>query len=88
MNRAIAIGFRDGPEAGLAELDRIGAAPELDGYYLLPAARADFLRRAGRVDEAAVAYEAALRLAPAEHDRRFLRRRLEGLRGPASRLER
>ena len=45
LNRAIAIGFRDGPEAGLAELDRVGAAPELDGYYLLPAARADFLRR-------------------------------------------
>jgi RNA polymerase sigma-70 factor (ECF subfamily) len=80
LNRAIAIGFRDGPDTGLAELDRIGAAPELDGYYLLPAARADFLRRQGRSDEAAVAYRAAVRLAPAEHDRRFLQRRLQSLR--------
>ena len=47
FNRAIAIGMRDGPEAGLAELDRVAAAPELDGYYLLPAARADFARAAG-----------------------------------------
>jgi RNA polymerase sigma-70 factor, ECF subfamily len=80
LNRAIAIGFRDGPEAGLAELDLVAAAPGLDGYYLLPAARADFLRRQGLPDEAAVAYRAAVRLAPAEHDRRFLQRRLESLR--------
>jgi RNA polymerase sigma-70 factor, ECF subfamily len=80
LNRAIAIGFRDGPEAGVAELDRVVAAPGLDGYYLLPAARADFLRRQGRADDAAAAYDAALALAPTERDRRFLRRRLESLR--------
>jgi RNA polymerase sigma-70 factor (ECF subfamily) len=79
LNRAIAIGMRDGPEAGLAELDRITAASELDGYYLLPAARADFARRLGRTADAAVAYDAALRLAPTEPDRRFLRRRLDAL---------
>ena len=80
LNRAIAIGFRDGPEAGLAELDLVAAAPGLDGYYLLPAARADFLRRQGRADDAAAAYDAALALAPTERDRRFLRRRLQSLR--------
>ena len=79
FNRAIALGMRDGPETGLAELDRVAAAPELDGYYLLPAARADFARRLGRSAEAAHAYRAALRLAPAEPDRRFLRRRLDAL---------
>ena len=79
LNRAIAIGMRDGPEAGLTELDRIDAAPELDGYYLLPAARADFARRLGRTADAAIAYDAALRLAPTEPDRRFLRRRLDAL---------
>jgi len=71
--------MRDGPEAGLTELDRIDAAPELDGYYLLPAARADFARRLGRTADAAIAYDAALRLAPTEPDRRFLRRRQDAL---------
>ena len=79
LNRAIAIGMRDGSAAGLAELDRVAAAPELDGYYLLPAARADFARRLGETADAAAAYAAALRLAPTEQDRRFLRRRLESL---------
>ena len=80
FNRAIAIGMRDGPEAGLAELDRVAAAPELDGYYLLPAARADFAAPAGPVRRGGGrAYRAALRLAPAEPDRRFLRRRLDAL---------
>ena len=51
LNRAIAIGFRDGYEAGLAALDALDAKA-LTGYYLLPAARADFLRRLGRSDEA------------------------------------
>ncbi len=64
LNRAIAIGFRDGYEAGLAALDALDARA-LAGYYLLPAARADFLRRLGRSDQARRAYLAALQLAPA-----------------------
>jgi RNA polymerase sigma-70 factor (ECF subfamily) len=78
LNRAIAVGFRDGYEAGLAELDSLDATG-LAGYYLLPSARADFLRRLGRTDEAQRAYLAALHLAPAGPERRLLQRRLTEL---------
>lgn len=76
LNRAIAVGFRDGYAAGLAALDTLDAAA-LAGYYVLPAARADFLRRLGRTDEARRAYQAALDLAPADQpEQRLLQRRL------------
>jgi RNA polymerase sigma-70 factor (ECF subfamily) len=76
LNRAIAVGFRDGYDAGLAEVDALDG-PALAGYYLLPAARADFLRRLGRSDEAQRAYETALRLTPQHQpERRLLQRRL------------
>jgi RNA polymerase sigma-70 factor, ECF subfamily len=79
LNRAIAIGFRDGYEAGLAALDALDAKA-LTGYYLLPAARADFLRRLGRSDEARRAYQTALELAPAgQPEQRLLQRRLAEL---------
>ncbi|MBU1586348.1 MAG: sigma-70 family RNA polymerase sigma factor [Actinobacteria bacterium] len=74
FNRAIAWGIAEGPEVGLHRLDLI--ADRLDGYYLLPAARADFLRRLGRRREAAEQYELALGLAPSEPETRFLERRL------------
>ncbi|HEU4947710.1 MAG TPA: sigma-70 family RNA polymerase sigma factor [Kribbella sp.] len=84
LNRAIAVGFRDGQEAGLAELDALDGAA-LAGYYLLPAARADFLRRLGRTDEAQRAYVAALDLAPAGRPEwRLLQRRLTGVGDPPS----
>ena len=75
LNRAIAVGFRDGWAAGLAALDALDATA-LNDYYLLPAARADFLRRLGRDDEARHAYLAALDLVPARPERRLLQRRL------------
>lgn len=79
LNRAIAIGFRDGYEAGLTALDALDAKA-LAGYYLLPAARADFLRRLGRSDEARRAYQAALELAPTgQPEQRLLQRRLTEL---------
>jgi RNA polymerase sigma-70 factor, ECF subfamily len=79
LNRAIAIGFRDGYEAGLTALDALDAKA-LAGYYLLPAARADFLRRLGRSDEARRAYQAALELAPTgQPEQRLLQRRLAEL---------
>jgi RNA polymerase sigma-70 factor (ECF subfamily) len=79
LNRAIAIGFRDGYESGLAALDALDAKA-LAGYYLLPAARADFLRRLGRSDEARRAYQAACELAPAgQPEQRLLQRRLDEL---------
>jgi RNA polymerase sigma-70 factor (ECF subfamily) len=74
FNRAIAWGIAEGPAVGLDRLDLI--AGQLEGYYLLPAARADFLRRLGRRREAAEQYELALGLAPTEPETRFLERRL------------
>jgi RNA polymerase sigma-70 factor (ECF subfamily) len=76
LNRAVAIGMADGPEAALPLVDAIAATGQLDAYYLLPATRADLLRRAGRGPEACESYRAALNLAPTEAERRFLRSRL------------
>ena len=67
LNRAVAVAMADGIPAGLALVDELEASGRLDGYHLLPATRADLLRRAGRVAEARTAYEQALELA---HDRR------------------
>jgi RNA polymerase sigma-70 factor (ECF subfamily) len=77
LNRAVAVGMADGPAAGLALVEEIEAAGELAGYHLLPATRADLLRRLGRQTEAAVAYREALELAATEAERRYLARRLE-----------
>jgi RNA polymerase sigma factor (sigma-70 family) len=76
LNRAIAIGEARGPQAGLAALDQLAAEPQLAGYHYLPAARADFLRRLHRTEEARLAYQEARLLAdnPVEQD--FLTRRL------------
>lgn len=78
LNRAIAVGFRDGFEVGLRELDRLDSeAPALVRYHYLPAARADLLRRLGRADEAAAAYRTAWGLVDNETERAFLRGRLD-----------
>lgn len=76
LNRAVAVAMRDGPAAGLAELDALASDERLQGYHLLPAARADLLRRLGRRAEAAVAYREALALAGNDPERDFLRMRL------------
>jgi RNA polymerase sigma-70 factor, ECF subfamily len=76
LNRAVAVAMADGPQAGLDLLDALQRDPVLATYHLLPAARADLLRRAGRVDEAAAAYRAALALAPTDVERGYLTRRL------------
>ncbi len=76
LNRAVARAQADGPAAGLALLDDIAARGELAGYHLLPAARADLLRRLGRLPEAAAEYERALALSDNDAERRFLQRRL------------
>jgi RNA polymerase sigma-70 factor (ECF subfamily) len=76
LNRAVAIGMADGPAVGLRLVDELAAGP-LAGYHLLPATRADFLRRLGRHSEAATAYREALGLAVTDAERRYLSRRLE-----------
>ncbi|WP_307832442.1 sigma-70 family RNA polymerase sigma factor [Planomonospora sp. ID91781] len=82
LNRAVAVGMAEGPAAGLALVERLEAAGELDGYHLLPATRADLLCRLGRADEAAAAYRAAIGLAPTGAERRYLARRLAEVTGP------
>jgi RNA polymerase sigma-70 factor (ECF subfamily) len=79
LNRAVAIAMSDGIPAGLALVDELAESGRLDGYHLLPATRADLLRRGGRVVEAKVAYEEALRLAPTEAERRYLTGRIHEL---------
>ncbi|SDR87597.1 RNA polymerase sigma factor [Microlunatus soli] len=76
LNRAIAIGFRDGPQAGLAALAPLAEEPALATYGYLSAARADFLRRLGRRSEAVLAYQEALALTDNGAERSFLADRL------------
>ncbi|WP_220100474.1 RNA polymerase sigma factor [Mycolicibacterium murale] len=79
LNRAVAVAMADRIAAGLAIVDEITASGRLDGYHLLPATRADLLRRAGRTQEARAAYEQARELAPTEAERRYLSDRLQSL---------
>jgi len=79
LNRAVAVAMRDGPEAGLALIDGLLARGELADYHLAHSARADFLRRLGRPDEAAAAFRKALALAGQEPERRFIEGRLREL---------
>ncbi len=79
LNRAVAVAMADGIAAGLALVDELAASGRLDGYHLLPATRADLLRRGGRTAEARAAYEEALRLAASDADRRYLTGRLDAL---------
>jgi RNA polymerase sigma-70 factor (ECF subfamily) len=76
LNRSVAIAMRDGPETGLAELDRLLADGGLDKYQLAHAARADFCRRLGRHAEARKSYERAIQLTAQGPARRFLEKRL------------
>jgi RNA polymerase sigma-70 factor (ECF subfamily) len=79
LNRAVAVAMRDGPAAGLALIDALLARGELADYHLAHSARADFLRRLGRTDEAAAAYRQALALTRQDPERRFLEGRLQEL---------
>lgn len=81
LNRVVAIGFRSGPEAGLAALDELEAESgrALSTYHYLPATRADLLRRLGREEAAAAAYGQALALVENDVERVFLERRLAAL---------
>lgn len=73
LNRAVALGMRDGPAAGLAAVDAVAAEPALGRYPYLPAARAAFLGELGRWDEAADAYADAARLAGSTVERERMR---------------
>jgi len=76
LNAAVALAMARGPEPGLAWIARLEQGGELAGYHLLPAARADLLRRLGRAKEAAASYRAALALVRSPAERLYLERRL------------
>jgi len=75
LNRAIAVVFSQGPDAGLALLDTLNLDAQLREYHLLHATRADLLRRLGRPTDSLPLYRRALELAPSDAERRFLQRR-------------
>ena len=75
LNRSVAVAEVHGPAAALAAVDSL----DLDGYHLFHATRADLLRRLGRHDQAADAYEAALALVSNAAERRFLDGRRQSL---------
>ena len=79
LNRAVAVAMAEGPERGLALVADLEASGELDGYHLLPATRADLLRRLGRNGDAWAAYNDAIALAGTEPERRYLKRRRDEL---------
>lgn len=77
LNRAIAIGETDGPEATLSALEGLGSG--LDNYHLMHAARGTALRRLGRANDARTSFETAVELATTDADRRFLLHQIEQL---------
>ncbi|MHA6618796.1 RNA polymerase sigma factor [Pseudonocardia sp. DLS-67] len=80
LNRAVAVGFADGPAAGLDALDPLTTEPQLAGYGYLAAARAEFLAGLGRTHDARTAYEEALLLTENTIERDYLTHRLDQLR--------
>jgi RNA polymerase sigma-70 factor, ECF subfamily len=80
LNHAAAVAMGERLERGLRLMEQLEADGALEGYHLLPAAKADVLRRLGRREEAAAAYERALRLVVHDAERRYLERRLQQVR--------
>jgi RNA polymerase sigma-70 factor (ECF subfamily) len=76
LNRAVAVAMAEGPAAGLELVEALEASGELAEYHLLPATRADLLRRLRRPEDAAAAYREALELVATDAERRYLARRL------------
>ncbi|MBV8084033.1 MAG: RNA polymerase sigma factor [Chloroflexi bacterium] len=81
LNWAAAVAMAEGAQVGLTRLDELAGDPALAEYYLYHAARADLLRRVGRLAEAATGYRGALRLCTNAVERRYLERRLAEVTG-------
>jgi RNA polymerase sigma factor (sigma-70 family) len=75
LNRAVAVGMAEGPEAGLSIVEYLMREPALKGYHLLPSVRGDLLHKLGRYEEARAAFEAAAELASNEREQNLLKRR-------------
>jgi len=83
LNRAVAVGMRDGDAEGLRLMDELLAAGDLANYSFAHAGRAELCRRLGRNDEARKSYARALELMKQEPERRFIQRRLQELANDA-----
>jgi RNA polymerase sigma-70 factor, ECF subfamily len=81
LNHAAAVAMGERLDRGLRLIEQIEASGSLSGYHLLPASKADILRRLGRRAEAALAYRSALGLVTQEAERRYLERRLKEVSG-------
>jgi len=79
LNRAVAVAMASGPAAGLELADALLSEPSLAGYHLLPAVRADFLAKLGRLDEARAELERAASLTRNDRERALLRERARRL---------
>jgi RNA polymerase sigma-70 factor (ECF subfamily) len=79
LNRAVAIGMRDGPDVGLQSIERVMGEGGLDEYHLAHAARAEMQRRLGLLGAARASYQCALALTRQSAERRFLQARLDRL---------
>ncbi|QQN64820.1 RNA polymerase sigma factor [Bradyrhizobium diazoefficiens] len=79
LNRAVAVGMAEGPQAGLDVLDQIAGEPALSAYHHLPAVRGDLLQKLGRLVEARQAFEAAAHLATNGRERALMQRRAAAL---------
>jgi predicted RNA polymerase sigma factor len=75
LNRAVAIGMAEGPQAALDIVDRLADEPALKTYHLLGSVRGDLLQKLGRFEEARAALEAAAGLAGNKREQELLRRR-------------
>ena len=75
LNRAVAVGMAEGPQAALAIVDRLVDEPVLKNYHLLESVRGDLLHKLGRYDEARAAFEAAAALAGNKREQELLKRR-------------
>ena len=75
LNRAVAVGMAEGPQAALAMLDRLAGEPALKNYHLLPTVRGDLLHKLGRFEDAHAAFETAAALTGNERERNLLKRR-------------
>jgi RNA polymerase sigma-70 factor (ECF subfamily) len=83
LNRAVAVAMAEGPAAGLELVETLETSGELADYHLLPATRADLLRRLRRPEEAAAAYREALEMVATDAERRYLARRLAEVTNPS-----
>ena len=77
LNLAAAVAMAEGPQVGLALMDRDEVAGQLDGYRWLHSARGELLRRLDRREEAAEAYRRAIALSENAAELAYLGRRLE-----------